>query len=128
MDVGRNFPILIVDGQMTMLRIERNLLMQIGLTNVDLAQGGTEAFRRAKEKAYSLIISDWNMSPMTGLELLRRVRADKSLKATPFIIVTTESKPETLDLAKQAGVSNHIVKPFNSGTLKEKITAVLGHF
>jgi len=128
MALDKNFPILVVDGQMTMLRIERNLLMQIGLINVDLVQDGSAAIRRAKHKTYRLIISNWDMSPMTGLELLRLVRADKRLKATPFIMVTTESNTQTLVLAKQAGISNHIIKPFNSDTLKEKITAVLGAF
>ena len=128
MAVTKDMPILVVDDQMTMLRIERNLLKQIGLDNVDLAQDGVEAFRMAKEKSYGLIISDWNMAPVTGLELLKKVRADEGLKATPFIMVTAESKTENVVLAKQAGVNNYIVKPFNADTLKKKISSVLGEF
>ena len=80
------------------------------------------------QKKYGLVISDWNMEPMTGLELLREVRQDAELKATPFIMVTAESKPENVMVAKQAGVSNYIVKPFNAETLKTKIASVIGSF
>jgi two-component system chemotaxis response regulator CheY len=76
---------------------------------------------------YGLVISDWNMQPMTGLQLLQEVRADTRLKATPFIMITAESKVENVVAAKQAGVSNYIVKPFNAETLREKIEKVLGH-
>ena len=128
MAVDKNMPILIVDDYKTMLRIIRNLLKQIGFDNVEEATDGTEALQKLREKKFSLIISDWNMEPMTGIELLREVRQDDSLKKTPFIMVTAESKTENVVIAKEAGVSNYIVKPFNAATLKSKLTGVLGEF
>ena len=84
--------------------------------------------KRFADQKFGLVISDWNMEPMTGYELLREVRADDSLKPTPFIMVTAESKTENVVAAKRAGVNNYIVKPFNAATLKSKITAVIGDF
>ena len=121
-------PILIVDDYKTMLRIIRNLLKQLGFDNVDEATDGSTALQKLREKAYGLVISDWNMEPMTGLELLKEVRADTQLKELPFIMITAESKSENVVAAKQAGVSNYIVKPFNADTLKTKLTAVVGDF
>ena len=106
------------------IRIIRNLLKQLGFEDVDEASDGTEALGKMKERRYGLVISDWNMEPMTGYELLKQVRADASLKGTPFIMVTAESKTENVIAAKQAGVNNYIVKPFNADTLKSKIDAV----
>lgn len=126
MAIDKNMPILIVDDYKTMLRIIKNLLKQLGFENVDEATDGTMAFEKAKEKAYGLIISDWNMEPMSGYELLQKVRADDNLKQLPFIMITAESKTDNVVAAKQAGVSNYIVKPFNAGTLKGKIEAVFG--
>ena len=128
MAVDTSMPVLIVDDYNTMLRIIRNLLKQIGFENVDEASDGTEAFEKMKKQKYGLVISDWNMEPMTGYELLKKVRADEQIKATPFIMVTAESKTENVVAAKKAGVNNYIVKPFNAGTLKAKMTAVLGDF
>lgn len=128
MAVDKNMPILIVDDYKTMLRIVRNLLKQLGFNNVDEATDGSQALEKARGKSYGLIISDWNMEPMTGYELLKEVRADGVLKATPFIMVTAESKTDNVIAAKKAGVNNYIVKPFNAATLKTKITAVLGEF
>jgi two-component system chemotaxis response regulator CheY len=128
MAVDMNMQVLIVDDYKTMLRIIRNLLTQLGFTNVDEAYNGSQALLKLKEKKYGLIISDWNMEPMTGLELLKRVRADGEMKDTPFIMVTAESKTENVIAAKQAGVNNYIVKPFNAETLKAKIVSVLGEF
>jgi len=119
-------PILIVDDYQTMLRIIRNLLKQIGFNDVDEAKDGTEAFGKLKEKKYGLVISDWNMAPMTGFELLQKVRADAELSALPFIMITAEAKTENVVAAKQAGVNNYIVKPFNAETLRSKINAVFG--
>ncbi len=121
-------PILIVDDYKAMLRIVRNLLKQFGFENVDEAANGGEAFNQMKEKQYGLVISDWNMEPMTGIQLLQQVRADANTKDTPFIIIAAESKAENVIAAKEAGVSNFIVKPFNAKTLKQKLTAVLGAF
>jgi two-component system chemotaxis response regulator CheY len=128
MAVDKNIPILIVDDYKTMLRIMRNLLKQIGFDNVEEASDGSEALQKLREKKFDLIISDWNMEPMTGIELLREVREDDNLKKLPFIMVTAESKTENVVIAKEAGVSNYIVKPFNATTLKSKLTGVLGEF
>lgn len=128
MAIDKNMPILIVDDYNTMRRIVRNLLKQLGFENSDEAADGNEAFKKMKERTYGLIVSDWNMEPMDGLELLKLVRADPQLKATPFIMVTAESKPENVIIAKKAGVSNYIVKPFNAETLKTKMASVFGAF
>ncbi len=128
MAVDKNMPILIVDDYKTMLRIIRNLLKQIGFDNVEEATDGTEALQKLRENKFGLIISDWNMEPMTGIELLREVREDDNLKKMPFIMVTAESETENVVIAKEAGVSNYIVKPFNAATLKSKLNGVLGEF
>ena len=124
MSVDLNMPILIVDDYKTMLRIIRNLLKQLDFVNVDEATDGGMALRKLREKKYGLVISDWNMEPMTGLQLLKEVRKDVKLKDTPFIMITAESKTENVLAAKEAGVNNYIVKPFNAQTLKGKIEAV----
>ncbi|GIU68027.1 response regulator [Candidatus Phycosocius spiralis] len=128
MAVDMNAPVLVVDDYQTMVRIIRNLLKQLGFENVDEAADGREALEKMKAKKYGLVISDWNMEPMTGYELLREVRGDELLKPTPFIMVTAESKTENVIAAKKAGVNNYIVKPFNAQTLKAKIASVLGDF
>ena len=128
MPVDKNMPILVVDDYNTMRRIVRNLLKQLGFDNSDEAADGAEALKKLHEKPFSLIISDWNMEPMSGMELLKQVRADEKLKSLPFIMVTAESKPENVIAAKQAGVSNYIVKPFNAETLKTKMSSVIGEF
>lgn len=128
MAVDMSMPILIVDDYKTMLRILRNLLKQIGFENVDEAMEGSSALEKLRSRQYGLVISDWNMEPMTGLQLLQSVRADDQLKQTPFIMVTAESKKENVIAAKQAGVNNYIVKPFNAATLKAKLSSVLGQF
>lgn len=117
-------PILVVDDYKTMIRIIRNLLKQLGFEDIDDAADGTEALEKMKQRRYGLVISDWNMEPMTGYELLKQVRADAALCKTPFIMVTAESKTENVIAAKKAGVNNYIVKPFNAQTLKGKIEAV----
>jgi two-component system, chemotaxis family, chemotaxis protein CheY len=128
MAVDLNAPVLVVDDYQTMIRIIRNLLKQLGFENVDEAADGAEALGKMRTKKYGLVISDWNMEPMTGYELLREVRADELLKPTPFIMVTAESKTENVIAAKKAGVNNYIVKPFNAQTLKSKMVSVLGDF
>lgn len=129
MAVDKNMNVLIVDDYNTMLRIVKNLLKQLGFNNVDEASDGQEAFEKVKQKQYGIIISDWNMEPMTGLDLLKAIRtSEAAYKNTPFIMVTAESKTENVVLAKQAGVNNYIVKPFNAETLKTKMVAVLGEF
>ncbi len=128
MAVEKNMPVLVVDDYKTMLRIIRNLLNQLSFTNVHEATDGTAALTKLRENKFGLVISDWNMEPMTGLQLLREVRADEKLKEMPFIMITAESKTENVIAAKEAGVSNYIVKPFNAETLKSKISSVLGDF
>ncbi|MCQ8277246.1 chemotaxis response regulator CheY [Acetobacteraceae bacterium KSS8] len=125
LDLSTN--ILIVDDYKTMLRIIRNLLKQIGFENVEEATDGSDALAKLKARDFGLVISDWNMAPMTGLELLTAVRADARLKSIPFIMITAESKTENVIAAKQAGVSNYIVKPFNAETLADKIGKVFAH-
>ena len=120
--------VLIVDDYKTMLRIIRNLLKQLGIENVDEATDGGTALMKLRERNYGLVISDWNMEPMTGLQLLKEVRADHKLKQIPFIMITAESKTENVVAAKEAGVTNYIVKPFNAATLKQKLTAIFGDF
>jgi len=127
--VDKNMNILIVDDYNTMLRIIKNLLKQLGFNNVDEASDGSMALEKLKGKSYGLVISDWNMEPMTGLDLLKTVRgSNDNYKNVPFIMVTAESKTENVIAAKQAGVNNYIVKPFNAETLKSKMASVLGEF
>jgi two-component system, chemotaxis family, chemotaxis protein CheY len=128
MAVDMNMSILIVDDYKTMLRIIRNLLRQLGFANVDEASDGATALQKLRRGEFNLVISDWNMEPMTGLQLLKEVRSDAKLKSIPFIMVTAESKTENVIAAKKAGVNNYIVKPFNAATLKTKMTAVIGEF
>jgi len=124
MGVDLSMPVLVVDDYSTMVRIIRNLLKQLGFADVDDAHDGAEAITKMRAKRYGLVISDWNMEPMTGFELLRQVRSDPGLAQTPFIMVTAESKTENVIAARKAGVNNYIVKPVNAQTLKAKIEAV----
>ena len=121
--------VLIVDDYKTMLRIMKNLLGQIGFSKIDEATDGSMALDMMRTKKYGLVISDWNMEPMTGLDLLKSVRSteDKS-QQVPFIMVTAESKTENVIEAKKAGVNNYIVKPFNADVLKQKIVSTVGEF
>ena len=126
--VNKNMTSVIVDDYNTRLRIIRNLLTQLGFSNVDEAIAGSSALQKRRDKDCGLIIPDWNMEPLSGLQLLKEVRADVKLKELPFIMITAESKSENVIAAKEAGVSNYIVKPFNAATLKGKLTTVLGNF
>ena len=126
MAVDLGMRVLVVDDYKTMIRIIRNLLKQLGFVNVDEASDGSAALNMMRSKDYGLVISDWNMEPMTGYELLREVRADDTLSRTPFIMVTAELKTDNVIAAKKAGVNNYIVKPFNAATLKSKIEAIFG--
>ena len=128
MAVDKKMNILIVDDYKTMLRIIRNLLNQLSFQNVQEAADGVAALDKLRDGSFGLVISDWNMEPMTGLQLLREVRADDKLKSLPFVMITAESKTENVVAAKEAGVSNYIVKPFNAETLKSKLISVLGEF
>jgi two-component system chemotaxis response regulator CheY len=124
MAVDHSIPVLVVDDYSTMVRIVRNLLKQLGFVDIDDAGDGKAALAKLRGRKYGLVISDWNMEPMTGYDLLKEVRADPTLARMPFIMVTAESKTDNVIAAKKAGVSNYIVKPFNAQTLKSKIDAV----
>lgn len=131
MAVDKNMNVLVVDDYQTMIRIIKNLLKQLGFNNVDEATDGGAAYELITRKKYGLIISDWNMEPMSGLDLLKKVRStpdNDNISKVPFIMVTAESKTENVIAAKQAGVNNYIVKPFNAETLKTKIASVIGDF
>ena len=128
MAVDMSMNILIVDDYKAMLRIVRNLLGQLGFKNVEEASDGGAALAKLREKNFGLVISDWNMEPVTGLQLLKEVRSDMRLRQTPFIMITAETKSEHVMAAKEAGVSNYIVKPFNAAMLKQKMAAVIGEF
>ncbi len=123
--MNTDIKVLIVDDYNTMLRIIRNLLNQIGFKDIDEAADGTQALEKFRSAKYGLVISDWNMEPMSGYDFLKEVRAGQHNPKVPFIMITAESKTENVIKAKQAGVSNYIVKPFNAETLKGKIQSVL---
>ena len=117
--------ILVVDDYPTMVRIMRKLLKQIGYDDVEEAGNGKEAFDKICAGRYDLVISDWNMEPMTGFQLLEKVRARPETASMPFILVTAESKPENILAAKNAGVTGYMIKPFNEKLLKERIDQAL---
>ena len=124
MAIDLSMPILIVDDYNTMIRIICNLLKQLGFENIDDASDGSAALNKMRGKKYGLVISDWNMEPMSGYDLLKEVRADPAIGSIPFIMITAESKTENVIAAKRAGVNGYIVKPFNAETLQSKIATV----
>lgn len=126
MAVDKSMPVLVVDDYKTMIRIVRGLLDQLGFKNVDEAMDGPTALEKIRSHDYGLILSDWNMAPMTGLELLTIVRSEARTANTPFVMVTAEAKTENVVAARQAGVNNYIIKPFTLAVLKQKLTTVLG--
>ena len=126
MPIDPSLRVLVVDDFATMIHIVRKLLSQLGFENVDDARDGEAALSKLRRRKFDLVICDWNMEPMTGYELLLKVRADRDLAETPFIMITAESKPDNVIAARKAGVSNYIVKPFTADALKEKIDAIFG--
>ncbi len=124
----KNLKILVVDDFSTMRRIVRNLLKELGYTNVDEAEDGVVAMQRLKGNNFQFVITDWNMPNMTGIELLRAVRADPSLKHLPVLMITAEAKKENIIEAAQSGASGYIVKPFTAGTLEEKLGKVFDKY
>lgn len=116
--------VLVVDDFPTMRRIIKNLLKQIGFENIDEAENGEDALRKLKGGDYGLVVSDWNMPVMEGIELLRKVRSDPQLKEIPFLMVTAEAEKEKVIEAIKAGVDNYIVKPFTGEVLKEKLEKI----
>lgn len=128
MAVDKNMRILVVDDFHTMRRIVINLLKQLGFSNVVEAGDGREALEKVHTDKIDLVVSDWNMPNMTGIDFLKELRADEKYKTLPFIMVTAEGKKENVIAAVHAGVSNYVVKPFNAATLKEKLIKVVGEF
>ncbi|MFO0292361.1 MAG: response regulator [Rhodospirillales bacterium] len=128
MPIDMSMRVLIVDDYKTMLNIIRTLLNQLGFSNIYEATDGATALQKLREANFGLVIADWNMEPVSGLQLLKDVRADTRLKTIPFIMVTAESKTENVVAARAAGVNNYILKPFTAATLKQKIVAVMGDF
>ncbi|AVY93261.1 MAG: chemotaxis response regulator CheY [Pseudomonadales bacterium] len=120
----KNTRFLVVDDFSTMRRILRNLLKELGFTNVDEAEDGQAALHKLRSQTFDFVVSDWNMPNMTGIELLRNVRADAQLKHLPFLMITAEAKRENIIEAAQAGASGYIVKPFTAATLEEKLGKV----
>jgi len=122
--VHKDFTILVVDDFATMRRIVKTCLMQLGFKNFIEAEDGVKALEKLRSVDCNLIISDWNMPNMMGIDLLKAVRADLKYKNTPFLMVTAESQKENIIEAAKAGVSNYIIKPFTSDSMQEKLEAI----
>lgn len=120
-----NMKILVVDDFSTMRRIVKNLLRQIGYSDIEEAEDGEQAYSKLKNGGFSFVVSDWNMPNMDGLELLKKVRSDPELKDLPILMVTAEAEKDKVVTAIQAGVNNYIVKPFTGEVLKEKMDKIL---
>lgn len=116
--------VLVVDDFPTMRRIVKNLLKQLGFENIEEAENGEDAYRKLKSGDFGLVVSDWNMPVMEGIELLKKVRSDPQLKDIPFLMVTAEAEKEKVIEAIKAGVDNYIVKPFTGEVLKEKLEKI----
>jgi two-component system chemotaxis response regulator CheY len=124
MSADPSMKVLVVDDMVTMRRIVKNILKQLGFGNVDEAENGQEALQKLKADTFGFVVSDWNMPVMTGIDMLRAIRADEKLKAIPVLMVTAEAQQSNLIEAVQAGVSNYIVKPFTAETMQEKIAKI----
>lgn len=122
--VDVNMKFLVVDDFSTMRRIVRNLLKELGFTNVQEAEDGVDALNKLRSEDFDFVVSDWNMPNMTGIDLLRAIRADAALKHLPVLMVTAEAKRENIIEAAQAGASGYVVKPFTAGTLDEKLQKI----
>ena len=122
--VDANLKFLVVDDFSTMRRIVRNLLKELGFTNVQEAEDGVDALNKLRGGDFEFVVSDWNMPNMTGIDLLRAIRADATLKHLPVLMVTAEAKRENIIEAAQAGASGYVVKPFTAGTLDEKLKKI----
>jgi len=115
---------LVVDDFSTMRRIVRNLLKELGYTNVDEAEDGAMALSKLKNETFDFVISDWNMPVMNGLDMLKSIRADADLAKLPVLMVTAEAKKENIIAAAQAGANGYVVKPFTAATLDEKLAKI----
>lgn len=127
MPADKNVHTLVVDDFETTARTLRSQLRQLGFTNVDVAVGGGEALDKLKAaKDYGLVLADWTMPGLTGLQLLQKIREDKELKSIRFLMVTGNTNPEDVSAAKKANVNGYVIKPYNLATLKQRLEAVLG--
>ncbi|MDH5668225.1 MAG: chemotaxis response regulator CheY [Nitrospira sp.] len=124
MPADPNMKILVVDDMATMRRIVKTLLKQLGFTNISEAENGEEGLQKLRSEKFDFVVSDWNMPIMTGIDMLRAIRADEALKAIPVLMVTAEAQQQNLVEAVQAGVSNYIVKPFTAETMQEKLAKI----
>ncbi|HTK88585.1 MAG TPA: chemotaxis response regulator CheY [Nitrospiraceae bacterium] len=124
MPADPSMKIMVVDDMSTMRRIVKNLLKQLGFANVDEAENGQEALIKLRADKFGFVVSDWNMPVMSGIQLLRAIRADEGLKAIPVLMVTAEAQKENIIEAVQAGVSNYVVKPFTAEILQEKMAKI----
>lgn len=120
----KNLKFLVVDDFSTMRRIVRNLLKELGYTNVDEAEDGSVGLQKLKGGNFQFVVTDWNMPVMTGIELLKAIRADATLKHLPVLMITAEAKKENIVEAAQNGASGYIVKPFTAATLEEKLNKI----
>jgi two-component system chemotaxis response regulator CheY len=118
-------PVLVVDDYKTVVRIMHNLLKQAGFADIDTAADGGEAIEKMKARKYGLVISDWHMTPVDGLELIKQAKANADLKDTPIILVSGDAGPDRLDAAKSAGAAGYVVKPFDAETLRNRIERAL---
>lgn len=121
---NKDMKILVVDDHESMRRIVKQILMDIGFTNIEMADDGATAYPMLLNGNFDFLVTDWNMPQMTGIDLLRKVRANDTLKAMPVLLVTAETKKEQIIAAAQAGVNDYVVKPFNAQTLKTKIERI----
>jgi two-component system chemotaxis response regulator CheY len=122
--LNKNMKILVVDDFSTMRRIIKNLLKDLGFTNIQEADDGSTALPMLQRGDFDFVVTDWNMPGMQGIDLLRAIRADEKLKNTPVLMVTAEAKKEQIIAAAQAGVNGYVIKPFTAATLKEKLTKI----
>lgn len=116
--------ILVVDDMSTMRRIVKTIFKELGFSNIEEAENGSDALTKLKGDKFDLVVSDWNMPVMPGIELLRSIRADGALKHIPVLMVTAEAQKENLMEAIQAGVSNYVVKPFTAEIIKQKLDKI----
>ena len=123
-EMDKNMRILVVDDFSTMRRIVRGILRQLGFENIVEAENGTEAFKAVQDGGIDFVVSDWNMPVMNGLDLLKNIRAEESIKNTPLLMVTAEALKENVVMAISAGANNYVVKPFTPDVLEEKMTAI----
>ena len=121
---NKNLKFLIVDDFSTMRRIVRNSLKELGYTNVDEAEDGVAAFNKLRTTHFDFVVSDWNMPNMSGIELLKAIRADANLKSLPVLMVTAEAKKENIIEAEEAGANGYVLKPFTTATLEQKLNEI----